>query len=366
MPMLDQAPEDSLVKLLLIADSKAGKTHWAMQAAELGFNVLYVDGDVGRQTLAKLSPKAKGRVAYMNVSDFVDEKGIYQFRMAEFFREFTTNGIFTWNDTLGAVFDKRTYVDAASATDESPAHEVWQIRPARMGHYDLIIFDSWTSYCQSISAWKASELGVDLAEIEKAERGHYAGIGNKATQSLVMIQKAPCHFIVIAHPDEYQKKKSPTGTVGGITETQMIIEWTKMVPKSTSRPHSLTMAKFFSDVAWIDISPTGIRKIDFKAASGRTIGGHFDDSVKVEERNFLNLVHKIGGGTPPADNPIDRWLTVYPAGTFESVKPRVLGAKAAPAAESSPSASTSSDEAVATPAKGLGGLTGLKFKGAGK
>lgn len=367
MPMMDEAPEDALAKLLLIADSKAGKTHWSMQAAELGFNVLYIDGDVGRQTLAKLSPAAKKRVAYLDVSDQMSDKGAYVYRFATMFKEFTTNGIFTWNDSLGEVFDRRTY-HAEPWTDlegkERSADSVWQIRPARMDHRDLIIFDSWTSYCQSISAWKADDLGVDLADIEKAERGHYAGIGNKATQSLVMIQKAPCHIIVIAHPDEYQKKRSPTGTVKTINETDMIIEWTKMVPKSTSRPHSLTMAKFFSDVAWIDLTPTGNRKIDFKATNARVIGGHFDDSVAVADRTFGDLVKKIGGSIPAGENSIDRWLTRYGPGEFvpAGAKPVILGAAAAKPA-STPSESPATAPAEATPVKGLGGLTGMKFKG---
>lgn len=358
MPMMDEAPPTTKAKLLLIGDSKAGKTHWAMQAAELGFNVLYLDGDVGLQTLAKLSPAAKKRVAYMDVSDGMSEKGAYVYRFATMFREFTTNGVFTWNDSLGEIFDRKTYVDGPDG------HVIWQIRPARMDHRDLIIFDSWSSYCQSISAWKADDLGVDLSDIEKAERGHYAGIGNKATQSLVMIQKAPCHIIVIAHPDEYQKKRSPTGTVKTINETEMIIEWTKMVPKSTSRPHSLTMAKFFSDVAWIDLTPTGNRKIDFKATNARVIGGHFDDSVAVADRTFGDLVKKIGGSIPAGENSIDRWLTRYGPGEFvpAGAKPVILGAAAAKPA-STPSESPATAPAEATPVKGLGGLTGMKFKG---
>ena len=360
MPMLDDAPQDSLAKLLLLGDSKAGKTHWIMQAAEAGFNVLYLDADVARQTLAKLSPAAKGRVAYLGVGDYVDDKGVYQYRFADFFKEFCTTGIFTWNDTKGAVFDRRTYDGTPDTGDV-----VWQIRPAQMDHRDLIVFDSWTAYAQSIAAWKAETLGVDLAEVEKVSREIYSGIANKATQTLVMIQRSRCHFAVIGHPDEYRKTRVPPGKIGNVKETDMIVEWTKMVPKSTSKPHSLTMAKFFSDVAWLDVGVTGKRTIDFKAASDRIIGGHFDDKVSADERGFTDLVKKIGGSLPAGDSNMSRWLTRYGPGEFQPAgsKPApVLGKPAQP----SPADAPAIDSVVPTPAKGLGGLTGLKFKGTNK
>src|SRR3546814_4333696 len=62
-----------------------------------------------------------------------------------------------------------------------------------------------------------------------------------------IIQKMPCHVIVIAHPDEYQKKKMPDrSTQRSVSEADMEIEWTRMIPKSSSKPHGLTLGQFFT------------------------------------------------------------------------------------------------------------------------
>ena len=61
--------ENQLVKLLLIGASKAGKTHFCMQAARDGFNVLYLDGDVSRPTIMSFSPEILERIWYMNLCD---------------------------------------------------------------------------------------------------------------------------------------------------------------------------------------------------------------------------------------------------------------------------------------------------------
>jgi hypothetical protein len=58
MPRMDQAPpQKSLIKLLLIADGKVGKSHFAGEAAKF-FKTLYIDGDVAIPTLNKLPMEA--------------------------------------------------------------------------------------------------------------------------------------------------------------------------------------------------------------------------------------------------------------------------------------------------------------------
>src|SRR3546814_9796778 len=70
-----------------------------------------------------------------------------------------------------------------------------------------------------------------------------------------IIQKMPCHVIVIGHPDEYQKKKMPDrSTQRSVSEADMEIEWTRMIPKSSSKPHGLTLGKFFTDCGWMDVT----------------------------------------------------------------------------------------------------------------
>src|SRR3546814_3510407 len=80
-----------------------------------------------------------------------------------------------------------------------------------------------------------------------------------------IIQKMPCLFIVIGHPDEYQTKKMPDrSTQRSFSEADMEIEWTRMIPKSSSKPPGLTLGKFFTDCGWMDVTRGGRRELSFK------------------------------------------------------------------------------------------------------
>src|SRR3546814_10217947 len=59
-------------------------------------------------------------------------------------------------------------------------------------------------------------------------------------------------------PDEYQKKKMPEhSNQRSVSEADMEIEWTRMIPKSSSKPHGLTLGKFFTDCGWMDVTRGG-------------------------------------------------------------------------------------------------------------
>jgi hypothetical protein len=60
MPRMDQSPADKkLIKLLLVADGKVGKTRFAGEAAAAGFKTLFIDGDVATPTLSQLPRQAQ-------------------------------------------------------------------------------------------------------------------------------------------------------------------------------------------------------------------------------------------------------------------------------------------------------------------
>lgn len=337
---VESPTQAALLKLLLIGDSKAGKTDYAVSVANQGYNVLYFDGDVGIQTInsmaqeGRLTKEALSRIAYFNIGDHPDEKGNYVTRFADFWKDFTTASKFVWNDTLAKQFSNRDY---------QPHHRIWELFPGRLDQSTVLIFDSWSAYAQSVMQWKADTIGEDLSEIEKIGRDVYAGVGNKLTQTLTLIQRMPCHVIVIAHPDEYVKMSNPKGIQPKDKEKNAIIEWSKMVPKSSSRPHSLTMASKFSDVGWIELQPSRKRNISFIPSTERVIGGHFTDSKSVEERPVSALIEKIGGA-PAAFTPMDTWLTRYGPGEYVSAgsKPGpVLQQKANPADSEGPAPQSS-------------------------
>src|SRR3546814_9482860 len=91
----------------------------------------------------------------------------------------------------------------------------------------VVVLVSWTILSYSGMVSKALDLGVSIADVEKVNREIYAGVGNRLTNMASIIQKMPCHVIVIGHPDEYQKKKMPDrSTQRSVSEADMEIEWT--------------------------------------------------------------------------------------------------------------------------------------------
>lgn len=323
MPRMDQAPPHSrLIKLLLIADGKLGKSYYAGMAGASNFNVLYLNGDVATQTLSQLPIEAQRNIYLMEMGDTI-MGGMRDTKFIESMTEFTTMAKVRWNDTHQRIA-KRTDTD-----------EIWEIQPAKMDHNCVLVLDSWTGIVESIMLQAARANSVDLANATTTQmRPVYQSAGLKATALMQIIRSIPCHVIVLAHPDEYQHKTAPEGRkVQDIKEVDMVVDWTKMIPKSTSRPHSLQMAKYFTDVAWMEVSPNGKeRRLNFRVKNDRVSGGHFDDLKSVDEYSFANLVKQIGGTVPSTPAPIDSWLNIIPAGTVTAdAAPKVLdGTKSAP------------------------------------
>ena len=130
------------------------------------------------------------------------------------------------------------------------------------------------------------------------------------------IRSANCHIICVGHPDEYSHQTKPEGRkVKDIRENDMVVDWTKMIPKSTSKPHGLTMPKYFTDIAWAQTNRTGSEfQLNFKLREDHISGGHFKDVKSQEEYSFANLVKAIGGQIPDGSQSIEHWLEIIPAG----------------------------------------------------
>lgn len=334
MPRMDQAPPtNQLVKLLLMGDGKIGKTAYAALAAAAGFDVLYLDGDVGAQTIQSmrtpwkgsdkppLTPEQMSRIYLLPVADTI-LGGSRDCKFVEVMQEFTTNVKFRWNDTQNRI------ARIADKTDE-----LWEITPGKMNHNCVLVADSWTGLTESIMLQCAGRNGIDLATASTQEmRPVYQSAGLIATSMLQVIRAMPCHVIVIGHPDEYQHKVAPEGKkVKDISEKDYIIDWTRMVPKSTSRPHGLQMAKYFTDIGWMDVSPTGNRRLDFRVRATHLSGGHFEEVKDLNEYSFANLVKKIGGTIPDGTQDRDAWLRIITAAEQQqAADAKVLEAANAP------------------------------------
>ncbi len=361
MPRGDNMPPSlALIHAMILAEEKAGKTSWLLAAAESGFNVLLLDGDVAQQRINDLSPEAKSRVYYMDVSD--DLVGDVDPRMIQTVSDFFTSSKFLWNDRT-----QREYSRVKDPHDEETGaclDEIWEIRPALLDHTWVLGVDSWTTLSYSAMIAKAQDEGVEIADVERIERNIDQGVGNRLTNIAFTQQKARCHTIFCGHPSQYEKRKSQDGkTVKEATkENDQIVEWTKMIPKSSSNAHGFSIGSKFSDIGWIDVGITGKRTIDFTKSSARTSGGNLNTKGDPrKDHRFEDLVRKIGGRIPDGKQGTGPGFIIHEAGTYI---PATATAKANPLSKSKASDSLKPEGTAAkpTPVKGLGGLGGLLKK----
>src|SRR3546814_7615500 len=95
-------------------------------------------------------------------------------------------------------------------------------------------------------------------------------------------------------------------TQRSVSEADMEIEWTRMIPKSSSKPHGLTLGKFFTDGGWMDVTRGGRRELSFKLDVTRSSGGHLDSKGdRRESHSLAEVVKAIGGPIPDPYRPED-------------------------------------------------------------
>lgn len=290
MPRVNEAPAESkLVKLLLMGYSKAGKTHYAAEAAKGGFNLLWLDGDIAMTTLAAMDKKIQERICLLDCRDGMDIS-----RFCTLFKNMCeARGGFLWNDTDGRmVWD----------SDDITTIAVWEIFFTKLTPYDILVIDSWQALTRSTMRYFALNSGYDLCDMDREDnRNLYGNSGLRATWFLNMIRALNCHVIVTAIPEMYEKLRRPPGIIGAIKEKHMILEWTKEIPKSTSKNHGLTVAQFFTDILWIEPSLDGGRYIDGRPDISKEVGGRFTERKKSHEYSFPRLVELVGGIVPGPD-----------------------------------------------------------------
>lgn len=329
--------EEEFIKLLLIGLTKTGKSHWVMEAAEAGFNIFWLDGDVARQTINRkredgtyfFSEAARNRVHYFYVGDEMGKP-----RFSKTVREMFDTPRYLWSET-----EQRRVRDRVDSLED---HEVAEISLAKLGANDILVVDTWTALSFSEKQEVAKRTGDDLGEMEKADRGIYASSGNRLTQYLDCLKAVRCHVVVIAHPDEYIEYKNPNKKVGDISEKERVIVRQTQIPMSSSKPHGASMGKTFTDILWMEVDGVGRRIINGRVEPGRLVGSRFTDRKLSSEYSFRELVRQ-GGGKNPDPSKECAAVVYHPAGSFAKPEaaPKVIGA------------------GKGTPAKKVGGLAGL-------
>ncbi len=288
-----------------------GKTHYALEAAKAGFNVTVLDGDVAGNVLAQKDfDDCRERISYFPMQDTMTH-AIFGPTIEKMFNTPT----FLWNDTEGRELYSRDDMDEA---------QVVAISLGVMDHKDVIIVDSHTALSESFCARYCAKAGVkQIAELTPSQRRTmYQCVGAELSQIDNMIRAARTNIIKIAHPDEYERKSKPKGKVGDIKEEDMIIESTKLTPKSISKPHGATLAAKYTDVVWLEMGFAGKRYLDGRASETKDGGGRFNERGLADKLPFVELIRRAGGYVPTELKPFDsRGTNYYAKGEYKPAGP---------------------------------------------
>lgn len=273
MPLLSEVPKEyDPTHLLLIGDTKMGKSTYAAQCARDGFHLLYVDSDNGISALRNAlgtDEAAMKRIQYIRTNSPCD-----------FLTEFFDSPVFRWNLTQ----DKKFSSGLAKPTDE-----MVEIIPSRMPRGIILVNDSWTS-----TALDAMEIGAENKKVELEAMGEksqnvYGDAGMRLTLLLTVIQHSKFNCIVLAHGTFYERMEKPTGVIGEVKQKDMILKEVLKVPLSSSRVHGYNMGKHFTDIGWLDLNRMNERQLDFTVEFQRIGGGRPNKKGPIGQMSFKNL-----------------------------------------------------------------------------
>lgn len=225
--------DDMLLRILMYGNAKTRKTWWAGKAAEANYNVLLLDGDNGWHILKQIKPEAQKRIQIVNMTD---NRGMPIFATA--LARLLKDGKLTWDEK-----EKKS-------AKLNPNGNCINVNLDLLNENCVVVMDSWTAYTVSLMLQFAKENMIDLSKAEdlvgttksgnEDKWGYYRWAGTLATWSIVQLTALPCHVIVIAHTDVYEKR----------SKDGMKVIWSKRQIKSTSGPHAMQLPAKFSDVLY--------------------------------------------------------------------------------------------------------------------
>lgn len=337
--MLEKMKEATLnpaTHLLLVAQTKMGKTDYIADAALDGYTLLYIDNDNGLATLSKRlgnNPEAMSRVHYIKTGN------IWEFLTAFFARE-----KFQWNETRDEYFNAKT---------AQPDDDIIEIHPKKMPFGIITAFDGWTTITNQLLQDSAKKNDVDYEFFNESGQSVYGDAKRRADLVCMNIQGFPGHVIVQAHPELYEQMEKPKNIANNVKQNQMIIKGTWEIPLSVSRPHGFLMGKFFNEIGWMGIKPTGQFTLDFRQKDNR-IGGGSAMAIgdpKVEFR-FSKLFD------PPREIP-EGWIrTIKAGGLIEEAQAEAERKRAAAAEAARVKAEAKAAQKASAPTLPSGGSIG--------
>lgn len=294
MTTLDQIPEtEDPTHLLLVGDTKVGKSWYVTQCVKDGYLVIYVDSDNGISALRRaLTKEQQKNVIYLGTE-----------KPARLVKNLLTDSVFRWNITA----DK----EMQSGLDK-PDDKVVIMTPVNIPKGVILCVDSWSSVSLNAMGVSATANKTTLENMSN-EGGKmqdvYGDAGMEATLICAVIQHCPFHVIVLAHGTIYERYEKPAGVINP-KQRDMILKETLKIPLSTSRPNGWTMGKYFTDIGWLEIDVQERRMLDYKARHGRVGGGTVNKLDTVENLAFSKTFAPPPDPRPELDPEWIRYTTV--------------------------------------------------------
>lgn len=225
-PLKDKLAAGTNLRAMFNGEAMRKKSTFAVQAAEAGFNVIYVDGDGNSQVLNQLSSAAKDRVFYVDAIDTPDNSA-----MGWFIIRLLSGDDFIWDEQAKLLNNVPTLGDKS--------HSFIKFEYKKLTKNDFIIIDSWTAFVRSLQRRYCQENNIIIEEktVMDGDWSDYRWTGAIADKMLENLKLLPCHSVTIAHLDRLEKKDKK-GNVLSV----------KYRPTSTSRAQADKMPKYFTDI----------------------------------------------------------------------------------------------------------------------
>lgn len=296
MQTLDQtSDESSPVHLLLIGDTKVGKSTYAAQAALDGFELLYVDMDNGLTALqhafrvaGKAGEEAAKRVHYVNPHNGIP--------FMHCLLSSTENRPGLWLPDEHKIYRAKKM---ASLTKEVDSRTLWVMDFTKFPANGILVEDSWSSLAAEALGLREKNSVSALLD-GTSDQSLYGEARARLDYTINLLQQAHCHVIVQAHPTKYEIYGKATGMSGAEAGKQKNMTLLEVIdsPISSSRGHGKEMGSRFNHIGWLGLSNLGAVEIDFTRKINRVGGGPPNRKDKVDKLSMLSIVSESGAAMP--------------------------------------------------------------------
>lgn len=290
----------SNVRSMFFGEPKTKKTWFSVKkTAEAGYNVLLLNADkgLGREIIKDIEPEALKRI---HVIDCADAGPFANF---SFFMTYLLKGeTIIWDDDDNKL----------ARLTQNKEHNHYIIKPKLLTSKDVIIVDSYTKLVLSLILQYATENGIDLSKADRTDWDGYGWEGRLLDWMLGQLTLFDCNWIWIAHDGLHEKRvKDPNNP------KREIVVSTSIHPKSSSRPHALTVSENFNDILYFFAGEDAEIYIDTRKLHNRD-GGSRNIPPNIYHWDDISFQHIAG-------------VTIKPATEFPAVQ-FVLGQEAQKAA----------------------------------